>query len=57
MTRAAKENKNYHLWWHPHNVGEDISNNRIQLMEIIHHFKFLKEKYNFESLNMGDFSH
>ncbi len=55
MTYAAKHNKNYHLWWHPHNFGDDIENNRKQLLEIIDHFKFLKEKYGFVSANMKDF--
>lgn len=24
MTFAAKKGRNYHLWWHPHNFGENI---------------------------------
>lgn len=55
MTYAAKNNKIYHLWWHPHNFGEDIQNNKTQLLELIKHFKVLKEKYNFTSTNMIDF--
>jgi peptidoglycan/xylan/chitin deacetylase (PgdA/CDA1 family) len=54
MSYAAKKNKNYHLWWHPHNFGEDVENNKKQLLEIIEHFKLLKEKYNFSSANMID---
>jgi peptidoglycan/xylan/chitin deacetylase (PgdA/CDA1 family) len=54
MSHAAKKNKNYHLWWHPHNSGEDVENNKKQLLEIIAHYKFLKEKYNFSSANMLD---
>jgi peptidoglycan/xylan/chitin deacetylase (PgdA/CDA1 family) len=54
MSYAAKKNKNYHLWWHPHNFGEDIENNKKQLLEIITHYKFLKEKYNFSTANMLD---
>ncbi len=55
MTYAAKNQKNYHLWWHPHNMADDIEMNRKQLLEIIAHFKMLKSKYNFVSANMGDF--
>lgn len=55
MTYAAKRNLNYHLWWHPHNFGEDIQANKEQLIEIIQHFKKLEVKYNFTSVNMGDF--
>jgi ABC-type Zn uptake system ZnuABC Zn-binding protein ZnuA len=54
MSYAAKKNKNYHLWWHPHNFGEDVENNKKQLLEIIEHYKFLKDKYNFSSANMLD---
>lgn len=55
MTYAAKHNRNYHLWWHPHNFGNDIKTNSDQLVEILNHFNVLKEKYNFTSSNMGDF--
>lgn len=55
MTFAAKENRNYHLWWHPHNFGNHPENNKTQLLEIIKHFEILKNKYNFTSVNMLDF--
>lgn len=55
MTYAAKHNRNYHLWWHPHNFGNDIKTNNDQLVEILNHFNVLREKYNFTSSNMGDF--
>ena len=54
MTYAAKQGNIYHLWWHPHNLADDIAMNRKQLIEILDHFKVLKSKYNFTSLNMGD---
>ncbi|WP_339661512.1 polysaccharide deacetylase family protein [Croceibacter atlanticus] len=56
MTYAAKHKSNYHLWWHPHNFGNDVNSNIKQLTEIINHFYFLKEKYGFQSKNMIDFS-
>lgn len=56
MSYAARENKNYHLWWHPHNFGDYPENNKAQLLEIIEHFKILKDKYNFTSSNMFDFA-
>lgn len=56
MTYAAKYNRNYHLWWHPHNMADDIENNKAQLIELIAHFKFLEEKYNFTSASMIDFA-
>jgi len=55
MTNAARNSKNYHLWWHPHNFGENIFENMEQLREIINHFKLLKDKYNFQSCSMKDF--
>lgn len=55
MTYAAKKNLNYHLWWHPHNFGNDVEKNKEQLIEIIKHFKELENSYNFSSANMGDF--
>ena len=55
MYFAAKNNLNYHLWWHPHNFGEDVSKNINQLKDIIHYFKYLREKYNFTSTNMIHF--
>ncbi len=56
MTYAAKNKLNYHLWWHPHNFGNDPEKNLGQLLEIVKHFKSLEEKYNFTSANMIDFS-
>lgn len=55
MTYAAKNKLNYHLWWHPHNFGNEVENNMIQLREIIEHFKKLENDYNFYSVNMSDF--
>ncbi|WP_086478544.1 polysaccharide deacetylase family protein [Arenibacter amylolyticus] len=56
MTYAAKHNRIYHLWWHPHNFGDDIESNRAQLIEILSHFKELEYKYKFTSSNMGDYA-
>lgn len=55
MKYAAKNGENYHLWWHPHNFGDDVQNNLKQLEEIILYFNELKLKYNFKSANMLDF--
>jgi len=56
MKIAAKEGRNYHLWWHPHNFGNCTSNNLLQLNEIIIHFNKLNKKYNFQSKNMAEFT-
>lgn len=54
MTFAAKQNKSYHLWWHPHNFGYDydLDENMQMLKEIISHFNFLNQKYGFQSKSM-----
>lgn len=52
MTFAAKRNKSYHLWWHPHNFGYDLDENMQMLKEIISHFNFLNQKYGFQSKSM-----
>lgn len=56
MTYAAKNNRNYHLWWHPHNFGNDVPENMKQLKYIIDHFNTLREKYDFQSRAMRDFT-
>lgn len=55
MTFAAKNNQDYHLWWHPHNFGENVLENVNQLKEIVLHFNWLREKYGFQSAAMGDY--
>ncbi len=56
MTEAAKEGKVYHLWWHPHNFGRNISENLAFLEEILVHYKHLHAKYHMNSMNMGEIS-
>lgn len=55
MTYAAQNNLDYHLWWHPHNFGENVLENINQLKEIIKHYHILNEKYGFQSVTMGNF--
>lgn len=52
MTRTAKKSGLFHLWWHPHNFGNNILENLTFLEEILKHFKYLNEQYDFESLTM-----
>jgi len=54
MTQAAKQNKVYHLWWHPHNFGASTEKNMSFLEKILLHYKKLKQQYNFQSLNMEE---
>ena len=56
MTKAARENKLYHLWWHPHNFGSNLEKNIDNLIEIMEHYKHLNKKYGFESESMTSLS-
>lgn len=56
MRYAAKNGRNYHLWWHPHNFGYCSAQNETYLEEIILYFKKLQTKYGFQTKFMGDFS-
>lgn len=53
MTHAAKNNLTYHLWWHPHNFGINHLENFQFLEQILIHYKFLNQKYGFESITMS----
>lgn len=52
MTKAAKRNEVYHLWWHPHNFANNIEENFKNFSDIIHHYEKLNIKYSFESMTM-----
>ena len=52
MKHAAKKNKVFHLWWHPHNFGSNIEENFYNLEEILKEYKKLNNKYDFKSMTM-----
>jgi Polysaccharide deacetylase len=52
ITRAAKEKKIYHLWWHPHNMGIHQEENLGFLKKILEHVAKCREQYGLESLTM-----
>lgn len=56
MTAAARNGKGYHLWWHPHNFGQDLEANLAGLSQIISHFNTLRDRFGMKSLAMGDFT-
>ena len=53
MTVAAKQNKIYHLWWHPHNFGINQKQNLNMLEDILKHYNRLFKQYGFESHTMN----
>ena len=54
MEAAAKENQFYHLWWHPHNFGENPLKNLQDLEFILLNFKSCQRKFGFKSLSMEE---
>lgn len=54
LESAASEKKIYHLWWHPHNMGINISENLQFLDRILDKFEELSETHGLISSNMGE---
>ena len=54
MTEAAQKGAYYHLWWHPHNFGNQPEACMNELHELIEHYRLLHKKYGFESLSMQE---
>ena len=53
---AAKYNELYHLWWHPHNFGDDIEENLANLEKILKVFSECRTAYGMQSCTMQEFS-
>ena len=54
MTYAANHGEIYHLWWHPHNFGNNPEESLIDLKKILDHYRELKNKFGFQSMNMDE---
>lgn len=54
MSHAAQTGGVFHLWWHPHNFGINLSHNLQFLRRILDQFTQLQKNYGMESLNMRD---
>lgn len=54
MTRAAKDGRTYHLWWHPHNFGRNVAGNLARLDRLVSHFETLRAAHGMESLTMAE---
>ncbi len=54
LTHAAQNSLVYHLYWHPHNFGDNIDENFNFLERIFIHFSILHDKYGMESMNMKE---
>ena len=56
MTEAARNQAYYHIWWHPHNFGNNPKECLHELEQIISHFHKLHKAYGFQSMHMQDIS-
>nr|WP_298414795.1 polysaccharide deacetylase family protein [uncultured Halomonas sp.] len=54
MKHAAKNNEIYHLWFHPHNFGVNLSENIEFLESILKYYSELYHRYDMQSLNMKE---
>ena len=54
MKFAAKNNRVFHIWWHPHNFGAYTEENLKTLDKILQYYKELQSKYNMQSANMSE---
>ncbi len=54
MRYAAKYGKIFHLWWHPHNFGDNQTENMDNLKKILDYYKLLQKKYKYKSVTMGE---
>lgn len=54
MTHAAQQGEIFHLWWHPHNMGIDQTENFKNLEAILLHYQKLNREYGMESASMRD---
>lgn len=53
---AAKHGEVYHLWWHPHNFGINLSENLKELETILQHYSICRDKYGMQTCTMADCS-
>ena len=54
MLYAAKKGLTFHLWWHPHNMGDLTEEFFAQLEEVLQYYASLRDAYGMESLNMRE---
>lgn len=54
MTKAARQGKNYHLWWHPHNFGRATEANMENLLALLRHFVSLRDSHGMQAMTMLD---
>jgi peptidoglycan/xylan/chitin deacetylase (PgdA/CDA1 family) len=53
LTNAARSQRGYHMWWHPHNFGLNVADNLAVLADILDHFRGLAAEYDMVSRAMS----
>jgi hypothetical protein len=56
MTRAARTGRVFHLWWHPHNFGQNLAENLAFLTSLLDHFEHLRQTAGMASMTMFEAS-
>ena len=54
MDKAAHTGKVFHLWWHPHNFGQDLDRNIDFLKSILKHYSKLNASHSMRSMTMSE---
>ncbi|HMU32520.1 MAG TPA: polysaccharide deacetylase family protein [Pyrinomonadaceae bacterium] len=54
MMDAARNNRLFHLWWHPHNFGVNLEQNLTFLTRVLNEYSGLRERYGMLSLTMSE---
>lgn len=56
ITYAAQNGELYHLWWHPHNFGNNVDKNMEMFEKILQVYKKCHDQYGMQSYSMLDFA-
>ncbi|NVO32115.1 polysaccharide deacetylase family protein [Hymenobacter lapidiphilus] len=54
MEYAARHGQVFHLWWHPHNFGANLTENMTVLRRIAEHYRYLNTRFGLQSQTMAD---
>jgi peptidoglycan/xylan/chitin deacetylase (PgdA/CDA1 family) len=54
LRSAAARGEVYHLWWHPHNMGEYTERQLAGLDRILNEYRSLRDEYGFSSATMQE---
>ena len=54
MKHAAKNDSDFHLWWHPHNFGAYANENFRMLDAVLRQYVSLRDSYGWQSQTMGE---